>query len=117
MYRIRFSYNKESQMAGLVFLAISCYDGRGAGGVGALYYWNSRHLLQSGYLLEGEVILLRTLSRDNDGANKNYTQKLHSRFLNKFTLISTHLVCVIWPNFSGDNAVGVALKFRKRNEN
>ena len=26
-------------------------------------------------------------------------KKFHSRFLNKFAIISTHLVCVMWPNY------------------
>ena len=34
-----------------------------------------------------------------------------------FALISTHLVCVMWPNDLGANVVGAALKFRKRKEN
>ena len=37
---------------------------------------------------------------------KNYT-----RFLNKFALISTHLVCVMWPNYPGTNVVGAAFLF------
>ena len=36
---------------------------------------------------------------------------------NKFTMICTHLVCEIWPNYPGANVVGAALKFRKRNGN
>ena len=58
-----------------------------------------------------------TLSRDDDDANQNGTKKLHSRFLNTFVIISTHLVCVIWLNYPGANVVEAALKFRKRKEN
>ena len=39
------------------------------------------------------------------------------RFLNKFAIICTYLVCVMWPNCPGANVVGPALKFRKRKEN
>jgi len=31
----------------------------------------------------------------------NGTQKLHSRFLNKFAIIATHLVCVMWATYPG----------------
>ena len=31
----------------------------------------------------------------------NGTQKLHSRFLNKFAIISTRLFCVMWANCRG----------------
>ena len=58
-----------------------------------------------------------TLSRDDDDANENGTQKLHSHFLNNFAKSSTHLVCVIWSNYPGANVEGAALKFRKRKEN
>ena len=43
--------------------------------------------------------------------------KLHSRFVNKFAIISTHLACVMWPNYSGANVAGAPLKFKKRKEN
>ena len=35
----------------------------------------------------------------------------YTRFLNKFVLISTHLVCVMWPNYPGTNVVGAAFLF------
>ena len=41
----------------------------------------------------------------------------NSCFLNKFAMISTHLVCVMWPNCPGVNFMGVAFKFRTREEN
>ena len=59
--------------------------------------------------------LLGTLNRDD--VDENGTLKFHLRFLNKFAMIYTHLVCEMWPNYPGANVVGVALKFRKRNEN
>ena len=37
--------------------------------------------------------------------------------MNKFAIISTHLVCVMWPNYPGANVVGATLKFRKGKEN
>ena len=46
-----------------------------------------------------------------------------SRFLNKSMIISTHLVCVMWPDYQGADVVwgggggGGALTFRKGNEN
>ena len=39
-----------------------------------------------------------------------------SRFLNKFAMISVHLVCVIWPNYPETDAVLLGLKSRKKNE-
>ena len=39
---------------------------------------------------------------------KTGLKKLPLRFLNKFAMISTHLVCLMWPNYPGANAVGVA---------
>ena len=44
-------------------------------------------------------------------------KKLPSRLLNKFAMICTLLVCVMWPNYRGANVIGVPLKFRKRKEN
>ena len=38
-----------------------------------------------------------TLSREDDNVNENGTYKLPSRFLNKFAMIYTYLVCLIWP--------------------
>ena len=32
-------------------------------------------------------------------------------------MISTHVACVMWPNYPGANVLEVALKFRKRKEN
>ena len=43
--------------------------------------------------------------------------KITFAFLNKLAMISTHLVCVMWPNYPGANIVAAALKFRKRKEN
>ena len=60
--------------------------------------------------------LMGTLSRDDGDVDEN-GPKLHSRFLNKFAMIYTHLVCEMWPNYPGANVVGAALKFRKRNGN
>ena len=33
-------------------------------------------------------------------------EKLHSHFLNKLAIISTHLVCVMLPNYPGAKASG-----------
>ena len=57
-------------------------------------------------------ISLRSFAKHDD---ENGTEKLHSRFLNKFAMIYTHLLCEMWPNYPGANVVGAALKFRKRN--
>ena len=66
----------------------------------------------------GQFVTLGTLSRDDDdGGDGNRTQKLHSHFLNKFAMVSTHLVCVICPNYPGAYVVGAALNLRKRKEN
>ena len=48
---------------------------------------------------------------------KTGLKKLPSHFLNKFAMISTHLVCVMWLNYPGTIVVGAALKLRKRKEN
>ena len=64
--------------------------------------------------INGEI---ETLSTDDDEANENGNEKLHSRVLNKFAMISAYLVCVMWPNYSGSNDVRADLKLRKRKEN
>ena len=52
------------------------------------------------------VALLKLPSRDfkqrrrrRRRRERNWDLKIHSRFLNKFTMISTHLVCTMWPNY------------------
>ena len=50
-------------------------------------------------------------SRDNHDANENGTYP--SRFQNKFAMISTHLVCVMWPNYPGANAVGSGFRVQR----
>ena len=67
--------------------------------------------------MNGLLMIIGTLSRDDDDVDENGTYKLHSRFLNKFAMICTHLVCEMWPNYPGANVVGAALKFRKRKGN
>ena len=88
--------------------------------------WNSLHWgrrvdegsrLELPLLLVNGHVLLGILSRDDDNANENGTSKLHSHFLNKFAMISTHLICVMWLNYPGANVEGAPLKFRKRKEN
>ena len=44
-------------------------------------------------------------------------KKLPSHLPNKFAMIYTFVVCVMWPNKRGANEVGAPLKFRKRKEN
>ena len=57
--------------------------------------------------------LLGTLKQRRRPRQGRRNLKLHSRVLNKFTIIYTHLVCVKWPNYPGDNVVGAALKFER----
>ena len=61
--------------------------------------------------------LLGTLKERRRRRQGRRNLTLHSHFLNKFAIISTHLVCVKWPNYPGVNVVGAALKSRQRKEN
>ena len=54
---------------------------------------------------------------DNGVLKKRQQQCQHLPFLKKFTIVSTHLVFVLWPIYPGANIVGVVLTFRKRRQN
>lgn len=62
--------------------------------------------LESGEWLCAFVVFFCTMVRFFPSSAKQYddangTQKLHSRFLNKFAIIATHLVCVMWATYPG----------------
>ena len=44
-------------------------------------------------------------------------KNLLSSFMNKFVVISIHLVCVMWPNYPGAKVLGAAVNCRNRKEN
>ena len=61
-------------------------------------------------------VITGTLAETITTATETELTSYISRFLNKFVIISTHLVCVMWPNYPEAYAVGAALTFKKRNE-
>ena len=65
---------------------------------------------------DGEIFI-RDLKQRRRRRKRDLKITFNSRFLNKFAMIYTPLVCKMWPNYPGANVVGAALKFRKRNGN
>lgn len=60
--------------------------------------------------------LLGTLRRDDNNSDGN-GKKLPWHLLNKFVMICSLSVCVMWLDYRGTNVVVVPLKFRKRKGN